>query len=60
MFERFNRGDNSDDSGFGLGLAIVREAVRGCGAQLTLGDGPHGQGLRVTVRLRAAPSHPSA
>ncbi|WP_297910976.1 sensor histidine kinase [Thiomonas sp.] len=60
VFERFNRGDNSDDSGFGLGLAIVREAVRGCGAQLTLGDGPHGQGLRVTVRLRAAPSHPAA
>ncbi len=54
VFERFNRGDRGDDGGFGLGLAIVREAVRACGATLALGEGAHGRGLRVAVTLRAA------
>lgn len=54
VLERFNRGGSEDDAGFGLGLAIVREAVRACDGQLELGDGERLGGLRVVVRLRAA------
>ncbi len=53
VLERFNRGASEDDGGFGLGLAIVREAVRACDGELELGDGEQLRGLRVLVRLRA-------
>ena len=56
VLERFNRGASRDDGGFGLGLAIVREGARACGAELELADGAGGRGLRVSVRLREAMS----
>ena len=59
VLERFNRGTSEDDGGFGLGLAIVREAVRACDGQLELGDGEQLRGLRVLVRLRAPAPQPA-
>ena len=52
VFERFTRLDDSrarDDGGAGLGLAIVRDLVRGHGGTVTLSDA--GPGLRVEVRV---------
>ena len=49
VFERFFRLDNQHSDGCGLGLAIVREIAHAHGARVQLGDGPQGQGLRVTV-----------
>jgi two-component system sensor histidine kinase TctE len=40
----------SDNDGFGLGLAIVGEAAKACGAQIELTT-PSTGGLSVTVRL---------
>jgi two-component system sensor histidine kinase TctE len=50
VFERFSRGNMSDNEGFGLGLAIVSEAVKACGAQIALATRPTG-GLSAIVRL---------
>jgi len=50
VFERFSRGSMSDNDGFGLGLAIVSEAVKACGAQIALETRPTG-GLSAIVRL---------
>jgi signal transduction histidine kinase len=54
-FDRFWRGDGvrRDSSGFGLGLAIVRELVGADGGDVVLGDAPGG-GLEVTFRLPLA------
>lgn len=50
VFERFSRGNTSGNDGFGLGLAIVGEAVKACGADIELVTRPTG-GLGVIVRL---------
>jgi signal transduction histidine kinase len=57
VFDRFTRLDDArarDAGGSGLGLAIVQELVRRHGGTVTLGDA--GPGLRVEVRLKAAPA----
>ncbi|HET9675338.1 MAG TPA: ATP-binding protein [Gaiellaceae bacterium] len=51
VFERFYRGDGEIE-GFGLGLAIVREAVDALGGELALDSGP--DGTRVSIALPAA------
>jgi two-component system sensor histidine kinase QseC len=55
VFERFYRvgGDrhNSGVSGCGLGLSIVQRIVELHGAELALGVGLYGNGLKVTVRF---------
>src|SRR5215218_6393149 len=52
IFERFYRGSRDGD-GFGLGLAIVREAARALGGSVDL-ESRRGRGTTVRVRLPAA------
>jgi signal transduction histidine kinase len=55
IFERFARGSRSrrrgDDSGTGLGLALVAEHVRIHGGSVWVEDAPHGSGARFVVEL---------
>jgi two-component system phosphate regulon sensor histidine kinase PhoR len=53
VFERFYRAGSRDRDGFGLGLAIVREAVRALSGSVDLESTP-GSGTTVRVRLPAA------
>jgi two-component system phosphate regulon sensor histidine kinase PhoR len=53
VFERFYRAGSRDRDGFGLGLAIVREAVRALGGSVELESAP-GRGTTVRVRLPVA------
>jgi two-component system phosphate regulon sensor histidine kinase PhoR len=53
IFERFYRAGSRDRDGFGLGLAIVREAVRALGGTVELESAP-GRGTTVRVRLPVA------
>jgi signal transduction histidine kinase/HAMP domain-containing protein len=53
VFERFARGERRDADGFGLGLAIVREAVQAIGGTVQL-DSAAGVGTRVTIVLADA------
>jgi signal transduction histidine kinase len=53
LFDRFYRGD--DGGGFGLGLAIVREAVRALDGAVAVESQP-GAGTTFTITLAAAPS----
>ena len=54
VFERFSRGsDRRDGEGFGLGLAIVRQAVRALDGRVELESEP-GAGTTVRVVLPAA------
>jgi signal transduction histidine kinase len=53
VFDRFYRGNGRDTDGFGLGLAIVREAVRALGGRIEVDSAP-GAGTRVRVTLPAA------
>jgi signal transduction histidine kinase len=54
VFERFYRtGDGRDREGFGLGLAIVRQAVRALGGRVELESEP-GRGTTVRVVLPGA------
>ncbi|TVR78842.1 MAG: HAMP domain-containing protein [Rhodospirillales bacterium] len=58
VFEPFYRIEGSrsrETGGVGLGLAVVRSAVRAHGGEVELGDGPGG-GLIVTVTLPRAAS----
>jgi len=59
VFERFYRvgGDRHDSgvSGCGLGLSIVERIVNLHHAQLVLGEGLQGRGLRVTVSFPLQP-----
>ncbi len=50
VFDRFYRGDARDDSGFGLGLAIVREVVRELGGDVEI-ESPQGGGTTVRMKL---------
>jgi signal transduction histidine kinase len=53
VFDRFYRGDGDARDGFGLGLAIVREAVRALGGTVEIESRP-AEGTTVRVRLAAA------
>ena len=52
-FDRFYRGSSRSSDGFGLGLAIVREAVRALGGEAELVPNPTG-GLIARLTLSAA------
>jgi two-component system sensor histidine kinase TctE len=56
VFRRFHRGDRNRSEGAGLGLAIVHEIATLHGGTVVLGDAAGGHGLRVEVRLPAAPA----
>ena len=51
VFDRFYRLPGTAAEGSGLGLAIVRRIADAHGAEITLGEADHGQGLRVAVRF---------
>ncbi|MCV2353462.1 sensor histidine kinase [Paucibacter sp. B2R-40] len=51
VFERFYQIDAASKLGSGLGLAIVREVALRHDAQVSLGSGPGGKGLQVTVNF---------
>ncbi len=53
IWERFYRGRGRDADGFGLGLAIVRQAIRVVGGNVELESTP-GKGTIVRVTLRLA------
>ena len=50
-FERFYRGGGRSGEGFGLGLAIVREAARAAGGEVELHSAP-GRGTTARLRLQ--------
>jgi len=50
VFDRFYRGRDRDAEGFGLGLAIVRQAVRSLGGRVELDSAP-GKGTLVRIEL---------
>jgi signal transduction histidine kinase len=53
VFDRFYRGRDRDPEGFGLGLAIVRQAVRSLDGDVELESAP-GEGTRVRLVLDGA------
>jgi signal transduction histidine kinase/HAMP domain-containing protein len=53
VFDRFYRGRDRDPEGFGLGLAIVRQAVRTLDGRIELDSAP-GEGTRVRIVLERA------
>ena len=53
VFDRFYRGQDRDAEGFGLGLAIVREAVRSLDGRVELDSAP-GKGTLVRIELDRA------
>jgi two-component system phosphate regulon sensor histidine kinase PhoR len=53
VFDRFYRGRDRDAEGFGLGLAIVREAVKSIDGRVELESAP-GQGTLVRIELDRA------
>jgi signal transduction histidine kinase/HAMP domain-containing protein len=57
VFDRFYQAGNGRRDGFGLGLAIVREAVRALGGVVEVDSGP-GRGTVVRVILAAPKRHP--
>jgi two-component system sensor histidine kinase TctE len=58
VFERFYRIDDSDSSGSGLGLPIVREFAARLGATVTLRTPSGGTGLAVDVRFERIRDYP--
>jgi signal transduction histidine kinase len=54
IFERFARGADATEGGFGLGLAIGRELARRMDGDLTFEPGP--SGARFALSLQGAPS----
>jgi signal transduction histidine kinase len=50
VFDRFYRGQDRDAEGFGLGLAIVRQAVRTLDGRVELDSAP-GKGTLVRIEL---------
>jgi signal transduction histidine kinase/HAMP domain-containing protein len=57
VFDRFYRGNSRDTDGFGLGLAIVHEAVRALGGRVDVESAP-ASGTRVRVVLPSAEAAP--
>lgn len=57
VFQRFYRVLGTGEGGSGLGLSIVRRIADLHGAQLGLGEGDDGKGLRVRVTFPARASH---
>jgi signal transduction histidine kinase len=53
VFDRFYRGQDRDAEGFGLGLAIVRQAVRTLDGRVELDSAP-GKGTLVRIELERA------
>ena len=53
VFDRFYRGQDRDAEGFGLGLAIVRQAVRTLDGRIELDSAP-GKGTLVRIELDRA------
>jgi signal transduction histidine kinase/HAMP domain-containing protein len=53
LFDRFYRPGGRQSDGFGLGLAIVREAVRALGGTVSI-DSPEGGGTKARITLAAA------
>src|SRR4051794_18654339 len=53
VFDRFYRGEDRGPEGFGLGLAIVREAVRSLDGRVELDSAP-GKGTLVRIELDRA------
>ncbi|MGH8200693.1 MAG: ATP-binding protein [Steroidobacteraceae bacterium] len=49
VFDRFYRKPGTRSPGSGLGLAIVKAIALAHGAAVTLGQGPNGDGLAVTI-----------
>jgi two-component system OmpR family sensor kinase len=58
VFDRFYRRPATSPPGSGLGLAIVKSIAEAYAATVTLGSGPTGAGLAVTVTFPAAPPDP--
>lgn len=52
VFDRFYRADGSEVDGFGIGLAIVREAIAGMEGTLSIESRP-GTGTTVSIVLRS-------
>lgn len=53
LFDRFYRGSRRDADGFGIGLAIVREAVRALGGHVEI-ESEEGEGTTVRILLPSA------
>ena len=53
IFDRFYRGETAESSGFGLGLAIVRQAVRVLDGTVEI-ESTAGVGTRISVTLPLA------
>jgi signal transduction histidine kinase len=53
VFDRYSRGLGRDAEGFGLGLAIVRQAVRSLEGRVELESAP-GNGTLVRIELERA------
>ena len=58
VFDRFYRAGDRDADGFGLGLAIVRQAVRALGGRVELDAAPGG-GTTARITLPAAQAVPA-
>jgi two-component system sensor histidine kinase QseC len=54
-FQRFYRGAQSNEAGFGLGLSIVQRAVELHDGAIALLEAPSGQGLLVRISIAADP-----
>ncbi|MGZ5846527.1 MAG: sensor histidine kinase [Ramlibacter sp.] len=59
VFERFVRLDNSRSDGCGLGLSIVRDVARHCGARVELDTPAAHRGLVARVRFPASQPAPA-
>jgi signal transduction histidine kinase len=52
-FDRFHRGRDSEGEGFGLGLAIAKDAIEAVGGTIALESEP-GEGARAKIKLPGA------
>jgi signal transduction histidine kinase len=58
-FSRFWRGPGNLETGAGLGLAIVQEAMQSLGGTASLGSGPEGVGCVLLLVLAGADTPPN-